>query len=238
MTHIAKSNNYFAGVKSVRFKRLLSPVLALLLVLSASTAMAFAVYGLIGDKYRQLGGPGGLMGAPLNDESPAANGGRFNRFQHGYIYWHPSFGAHMVFGAIADKWRVLGLEKSPVGYPTSDEIGTGGGGRRNNFQGGMIVWHPQTGAFAVYGEIGKKWLASGGETGPCGFPTSDEKDGAGYVIRPGVSTRTRVSYFQRGVITWYSNGNITDMKCVASGTPPGPPTSLPGVSCTKGSKWC
>src|SRR5690349_7829922 len=43
---------------------------------------AFAVYGEIGGKWKSLGRERGL-GYPLNDESPAGHGGRFNAFENG-----------------------------------------------------------------------------------------------------------------------------------------------------------
>jgi uncharacterized protein with LGFP repeats len=255
---------------------------------AATSALAFAVYGAIGDKWASLGGAQGPLGAPLNDESPAANGGRFNAFQHGFIYWRPDIGAHAVIGAIADKWSTLGRETGygyPVGddqpaanggrfsdfdkggsiywsaptgaqavygsirvkwselgreagflgYPVTSELPAFGDGRHSDFQGGMIYWRPATGAHAVYGRIGEKWLASGGAAGPCGYPTSDEKDGPGYLVTPGRSTRTRVSSFERGLITWYSYGDRTVLECVAAGTPPGPPPRPFPISCPQGS---
>ena len=52
-----------------------------------------------------------------------------------------------VKGAIRDKWAELGWERSFLGYPTTDEWPTPDGvGRFNDFQGGSIRWHPDTGA--------------------------------------------------------------------------------------------
>jgi hypothetical protein len=64
------------------------------------------VYGAIGDKYTQLGGPSSWLGwptaspdpkepAPLTkpDEQPFTEGGRVSTFEHGAIYWWPDTGA-------------------------------------------------------------------------------------------------------------------------------------------------
>ncbi len=136
---------------------------------------AHAVYGVIGEKWNALGRERGF-GYPLTDEQDAADGGRFNDFAGGgSIYWHRDFGVHAVFGDIRKKWVELARETGPLGYPVSDETMAGdGAGRFNNFQKGMIYWHPNTGVHAVYGEIGKRWKELGGETGSCGFPVSDE----------------------------------------------------------------
>jgi len=81
-------------------------------------------YSAIGEKYRMLGGPGGLLGAPLNKELGAASGGRSRQFQHGYIYWHYSTGAYVIYEKIAARWLASGGEKGPCGYPTGDEFDT------------------------------------------------------------------------------------------------------------------
>jgi uncharacterized protein with LGFP repeats len=240
MKNVSIKQFKFSAIKDLRIKYLFLSIKGLVLLLFASTAMAFAVYGLIGDKYKLLGGQTGLMGAALNDESPAANGGRFNRFQHGYIYWHPNIktGAHMVFGAIADKYRELGLERSPIGYPTTDEFATAKGGRRNNFQGGLIIWSQKTGARAVYGLIGAKWLALGAENSLCGFPTSDEQNWDSGV-RNSKNNIPRISYFERGHISWSPGQKEATAECWPKGFTPGNPTpSVPPVSCVKGSKFC
>ncbi|HEX8199756.1 MAG TPA: hypothetical protein VF590_04660, partial [Isosphaeraceae bacterium] len=61
-------------------------------------------------------------------------------YQRGSIYWSPATGAHEVHGAIRDKWASLRWENSYLGYPTSDEMDDGHGGRVSRFQGGSIYW--------------------------------------------------------------------------------------------------
>jgi uncharacterized protein with LGFP repeats len=88
---------------------------------------------------------------------------------------------HDVIGAIRDKWLRLGGEgffgpATDVERPTFDGVG-----RAQSFAGGGIIsWHPQTGAFAVWGQIGAKWVSLGREQ--YGYPISDERqapDGRG-----------------------------------------------------------
>jgi LGFP repeat len=152
-----------------------------------------AVYGAIGQKWVDLNGNKGPLGAPLTDESDAAGGGRFNDFQYGHIYWRPDVGAHAVYGAIAEKWVQFGRENG-LGYPITDELNTQTpGGRYNHFEkNASIFWSPQTGAHAVYGYIRGKYAKLGWDRGPLGFPVSDEEqDGGG-----------RISKFQHGFIYW------------------------------------
>jgi hypothetical protein len=98
-----------------------------------------------------LGREAGALGYPLSDESAAVNGGRFNNFQFGMIYWHPKFGAHAVYGRIGEKWIELGRESGVCGYPTIDEYdfddgrdtgeyGIGKRFRRSDFANGYILW--------------------------------------------------------------------------------------------------
>jgi hypothetical protein len=79
----------------------------------------------------------------------------------------------VVFGAIEAKWSSLGGKEGPLGHPVSDETPTFDGvGRFQNFNGGIISWHPETGAHVVWGAIGARWLQEGREA--FGYPITDE----------------------------------------------------------------
>ena len=108
---------------------------------------AFEIHGAIGALWMSLGAERSNLGYPLTDESlTSCGGGRFNHFQNGSIYWTHQTGAHVVRGAIRGLWASLGWECSFLGFPTSDEIPTPNGrGWMNHFQGGSIIWYPETG---------------------------------------------------------------------------------------------
>jgi outer membrane protein assembly factor BamB len=110
---------------------------------------AHAIYGVIAQKYAELGWETSVLGFPTTDESPAV-GGRYNHFagQNGSIYWSPNTGAHAIYGAIAQKWASLGWERSAQGFPTTDEYGVTGG-RRNDFQHGTITFFFSNGSTQV-----------------------------------------------------------------------------------------
>jgi uncharacterized protein with LGFP repeats len=78
-----------------------------------------------------------------------------------------------VIGAIREKWLKLGGEgffghAIDIERPTFDGVG-----RAQQFSGGGIIsWHPAIGAFAVWGQIGAKWVALGREK--YGYPITDE----------------------------------------------------------------
>ena len=150
----------------------------------------------IDQKYAQLGGQGGFLGAPTIAETVAPDGvGHFRHFQGGSIYWTPTTGAFEVGGAIRDKWASMGWERGFLGYPVTDETGTPDGvGRFNHFQGGSIYWTSTTGAFEVGGAIRDKWASMGWERSHLGYPLTDETaapDGVG-----------RFNHFQGGTIYW------------------------------------
>lgn len=168
-----------------------------------SVTGAYAVYGAIRQKWYDYNGPGGFMGYPLNDESPAANGGRYNAFQkeNAYIYWRADVGAHEVQGVIRAKYESFGSEWSFLGYPTSDEMDAGNGSRVSTFQNGHIYWSTVTGAHEVHGQILATYIAAAGPRGPLGMLTSDE-----FGITGG-----RQSNFQHGYITWNAATGVTEV---------------------------
>ena len=140
---------------------------------------ALAMTGPILARYQALGGPASVLGFPVIDVTPTADGaGRFIHFSGaGSIFWSASTGAHAVYGLIRQKWAALNWERGPLAYPTTDEDGTPDGiGRFNHFSGanGSIYYTPSTGAHAIYGLIKQKWAALGWERGPLGYPTTDE----------------------------------------------------------------
>ena len=51
------------------------------------------VYGAIGARYDEMGGPESWLGLPVADEAEFAEGGRVSVFQNGAIYWWPDVGA-------------------------------------------------------------------------------------------------------------------------------------------------
>ena len=114
---------------------------------------AYDVYGLIREKWANLGWEQGFLGYPTTGETGTPNGkGRFNHFQGGSIYWSPDTGAHEVHGAIREEWARMGWEESCLGFPTSDEQDflepDGQYTRISNFQGGTIIWGPNAGVYA------------------------------------------------------------------------------------------
>ena len=143
-------------------------------------------------KYQDLGLVGSVLGRPVTRERDAARDGRKRRYEHGLILWHRSVGAHEVHGDIAQRFRALGTESGPLGYPTSDQKAVGDGdGTFNRFENGSIYRRRSTGAHAVLERADRRYRTLGGPRGKLGYPTSNTHD----ANAPG-----KVTNFQGGAI--------------------------------------
>jgi uncharacterized protein with LGFP repeats len=137
---------------------------------------AHPVRGAIATTWSALGGTKSALGHPTGNEiCGLANGGCFQTFAKGAVYWSPATGAHPVSGAIRGTWGSLGWERGWLGYPTGDDTcGTGVASCRQAFQGGTMYWSPATGAHPVRGAFAAYWTAQGGPTGWLGHPTGND----------------------------------------------------------------
>src|SRR6185437_6492663 len=161
----------------------------------------FTVFGAIEQKWLGLGGVGGLLGAPLSNESPTFDGaGRAQTFQKGIVSWHPTIGAHEVHGAILARWLEVGREQ--FGHPITDESSCPDNkGRFNHFRAlqfpgppeSSIYWSQATGPHDIFGAIRDTWASMGFERSFLGYPVGSEHD------QPGGG---KIQQFQGGVITW------------------------------------
>jgi hypothetical protein len=156
---------------------------------------AFAVSGDFEFQMKIHEAQGVNFGLPLEKPRLTLNISNFVlRCEEGAIYF--TGGKYLaVYGAIYQEYVRLGAEAKgkPLGLPTTSEGPAAGTGRFTRFQHGIILWSPQTGARAVYGEIFKTYESMGLERGALGYPISTEADaGNGY----------RVSKFQKGMIFW------------------------------------
>lgn len=131
-----------------------------------------AIYG----KWQALGGEN-TAGPAYAVETDWPEGGRATVFGSGTstITWRGDLGAHQIKGAIHTAYNRLGGPTAGV-YPTTDELSTPDTtGRFNHFtHSASIYWTPETDAHVVLGAIRSAWAANGWETGPAGYPTTDE----------------------------------------------------------------
>ena len=101
-----------------------------------------------------------------------------------------------VKSGIDAKYAALGGATGFLGSPVSaGEIKAPDGiGRFRNYEHGTIWWHPDIGAFEVHGLILQRYRALSAQSGPLGYPTSDET--------PTADGTARFNTFQRGVLFW------------------------------------
>lgn len=65
-------------------------------------------------------------------------------FQGGILYVanDVKIGSHVVKGIIGQRWALEGYEDGPLGWPISDELDNGTGGKIQQFQFGTLEWDP------------------------------------------------------------------------------------------------
>lgn len=108
------------------------------------------VHGAIYNRYRAIGGPGGLMKLPTTNVKPGAiSGSEASKFEGGMILYHKATGAWEITGEIAKRYYKLSdSQESKLGRLTKAEYATSGG-RKAVFEKGKIVWNATTGRVAV-----------------------------------------------------------------------------------------
>ncbi|MGW5362742.1 M15 family metallopeptidase [Actinopolymorpha pittospori] len=129
----------------------------------------------IEERYQQLGGPAGVLGAPTSAVTPILLG--FVRtYAHGRIYYSTPTGAHeLLAGPILDRYLALGGPTGKLGLPTSGEAAVPPtGARASVFQHGRIYWSASTRAWEVTGVILTYYLSLGASASALGLPTSAE----------------------------------------------------------------
>lgn len=137
------------------------------------------VGGAIGDCYTALGGAG-YFGATLGPEGDAADGGRWQPFANGRIYWHPVRTKGIAYALVGDVAGCYSTYDGPavsetgwLGYPITNEYAAGAG-RVQDFEHGSILWSPGVGAYAVGSGLAHYWHGSVNSPTPLAFPSASE----------------------------------------------------------------
>ncbi|WP_245649477.1 glycoside hydrolase domain-containing protein [Nocardia shimofusensis] len=120
---------------------------------------------------RRLGPPG--------EQTTPDGVGRFVRYEHGHVYWHPSTGAYAIPESLFGKYAETGWEAGPLGYPITDHTvlydGSGAEwGEVQGFERGALYHRTGRPVYHLRGAIRERWNRSGFENGPLGWPASDE----------------------------------------------------------------
>ena len=158
---------------------LLTVAAALVLVPVAAATPESEAADAINQAYDASGGTTGPMGPGDGGVYPVG-GGFGQNYAGGKIFFTPDTGAHIMAGAILQKYESLGgPADGDLGFPTIDE---GPGrispeSRNTTFSAAdqpVIFWTPDTGAHVVRGALNAAWDKVGGSAGPLGVPTEDE----------------------------------------------------------------
>jgi uncharacterized protein with LGFP repeats len=158
------------GLLAVAAVGLLAPVAAATPESDADAAITAA--------WQAAGGDTGPLGPKDGGVYPAGYGFGQN-FPGGKIFFTPATGAHVMTGAILDKYMSLGgPADGDLGFPTIDEgAGKAPNSRNTTFSAAdnpVIFWTPDTGARVVRGPINAAWDKLGGSAGRLGVPADDE----------------------------------------------------------------
>lgn len=130
--------------------------------------------------------------------------GRYAHFENGSVYWSPMTGARPIPKLLFEVYTELDWERGPLGYPTAfhtilptDSMTKVGDVQA--FEGGTLYRRYGQPGFYVHGVIGARWAREGFETGPLGWPVSNE-----YPTEDG----GRRQDFDHGSLVWHPSGAI------------------------------
>lgn len=147
----------------------------------------------------------GWIGKRVTKGEVKIPGGAFAEFESGHIYWRNGAQAAYAIphGGLFEAFAARGFEKG-VGFPLLRHDVHDDGGVQSFERGVLMVAKggDPRGAL-VHGEIGKRYAAMGWESGPLGWPTSDEHGIAG--------TDNIIQTFQHGSLRWSPTGVIVDL---------------------------
>lgn len=163
-------------------------------VLYTSEAGVWPVRGGVLDAWSKIGKEWGKAGYPRSVEI-AFNGGVYQEFDKGRIYWSAKTGAHFVPTA-----SVEAMGRFPwLGFPSSDHLtGLIRGGAYQVFQNG-VLYTSEGGVWPVRGGVLDAWAKLNKEWGKAGYPLSAE-----------IPTDTGVyQQFENGRIVWTSRTGAT-----------------------------
>jgi uncharacterized protein with LGFP repeats len=180
---------------------------------------AFVVRGPLNAAWDRLGSSGGVLGAPVADETYDGDL-TSQKFSGGQISWNTKSkdfttdpapladqlkGLQVAVdptGAINMAWRAAGGANGPLGVKQGAQYSIGGDGIVQDFAGGKVYFTPATGANAVESDILAKYESLGGPVGSdLGFPIANEADG-------GIGPASRIVPFSgadKPVIFWTSD---------------------------------
>jgi uncharacterized protein with LGFP repeats len=179
-----------------------SAAAAALVVPSALASPESDATDAINQAWNAAGGPDSVVGGK-DGEVFQVGDGFGQKFSSGKIFFTPDTGAHLIYGAVLDKYESLGgPADSDLGFPNIDTVAglVSPKSRVNTFSASdkpAIFWTPDTGAWAVRGALNAAWDKLGGSAGQLGVPVEDERYDGDVVSQK----------FSGGQLSWNSKTN-------------------------------
>ena len=102
---------------------------------------AFVVPGGLFEAWAEYGWESGPLGFPVRDFTKLEDGA-VQAFQGGVLYRKDGADGFYVTGVIGARYLKEGAELGDLGYPVSNEYDNGTGGRRQDFERGVLDWDP------------------------------------------------------------------------------------------------
>jgi hypothetical protein len=181
-------------------------------------------YLILGTEHSSLGYPSSPKICGLRD------GGCYQGFENGAIYWSLGSGTYDTTGPIRARYVQMSAESGQLQYPTSAPICTlKDSGCVQFFRGGKIYYSPAVGkAYEAIDSISQRYDITGNENGHLGYPSSPKicglRDGGCY------------QGYQNGAIYWSPKSGTYDsygalrtrhMQLFGEGGSLGYPTGVP-----------
>ena len=212
MTRVANRRNRALG--RLTLGAVATVAVAALAVPSALATPESDAADAINQAWDAAGGADSVLGGK-DGEVYEVGAGYGQKFTGGKIFFTPAAGAHLMYGAILDKYESLGgPADSDLGFPNINEVPglVGPDSRVSTFDASdkpAIFWTPDTGAWAVRGAINAAWDKLGGSAGALGVPVEDERYDGDLVSQK----------FTGGEVTWnyVTNTFTTDPAGLADG---------------------
>jgi uncharacterized protein with LGFP repeats len=162
---------------------------------SEHSSPALPVWGVIEQKYRDMGAQGSFLKASTGPVRSVGDGkGSYVQYQGGKIVTNPTNGTRAVAWWVDEKWQAMGGPRGVMGYPASDVIrGLKDSGWIQIFANGAVTDSASTTTQVVYDVMWRTWTSLGRESGVMGYPTSG--------VQRGLTDGGWIQTFQNGAVT-------------------------------------
>jgi uncharacterized protein with LGFP repeats len=153
-------------------------------IVAAPGREGFALVGALSTAYRDLGGPGGVLGWPLSDRiRDLSNGGGWGQAFTGGSVYESAAGAYSVRGAVRQYYWSLGGSAGSLGWPLAEQTCVDGACEQP-FQNGTIYTSPTSPPRVGIPAIEALHASLGGTAGVMGArlsaPIPVPQNGSGY----------------------------------------------------------